>query len=184
MKNALILHGISNNHTGNWFPWLEGELTQKGYRVWTPDLPNPDMPNASIVNPFIFKNWKFDEESVIIGHSSGAVLALGILQSLPENVVIDSVYLVAGFTHPIGDFEGHRELFQPPFDYKKIQQKARKFVLFHSDNDPYIDISHGEKLRDLLDAQLVVMKRQGHFNLENSPKYTQFPKLLETILST
>lgn len=39
MKNALILHGAGNNHTGNWFLWLQEKLEKKDYKVWVPDLP-------------------------------------------------------------------------------------------------------------------------------------------------
>ena len=70
MKNALILHGLSSGHSGNWFPWLEKELNQNGYKVWVPDLPQADKPNIDRNNAFIFANWKFDNDSIICYHSS------------------------------------------------------------------------------------------------------------------
>lgn len=45
MKNAIILHGTLGSPRGNWFQWFKNELTKKGYKVWSPDLPNSDEPN-------------------------------------------------------------------------------------------------------------------------------------------
>ena len=99
MKNALILHGTANDSTRNWFPWLKMELEQHGYHVWAPDLPGSEKPNLKRYNKFIFSKWKFDKDSVIVGHSSGAVATLGILQSLPKGHTIDKALLVAGFAY-------------------------------------------------------------------------------------
>lgn len=180
MKNALILHGISNDHTGNWFPWLTSNLQKEGFEVFSPDLPRPERPNIERCNEFLFSHWTPNAESILIGHSSGAVEILGYLQALPMNIVVSAVYLVAGFTDPLGDEKS--ELFLHPYDYKKIRKSAKKFILFHSDNDPYVPLSHGEHLRDLLDAELIVIPGQGHFNLEKGPEYKEFPQLLGKIL--
>ena len=182
MKNALILHGTSGNSKENWFSWLDAELKKNGYHVWTPDLPHADKPNVQRYNKYIFPKWKFDKESILIGHSSGAVAILGILQDLPSNVVIDKAYLVAGFTDDLG-WDPLKELFLEPFNWKKIKTQARKFILYHSDDDPYVVLKYGEELRDRLNGELIVMSGQGHFNLEKGPQYKQFPELLEKILS-
>lgn len=181
MKNALILHGAANNSHGNWFPWLERELKERGYAVWVPDLPRSDKPNIRRYNDAIFAKWHFDEDSVLVGHSSGAVAILGILQELPKDIIVRKAILVAGFTDDLG-WESLRELFLAPFDWASIKKHARKIILFHSDNDPYVSLSHGEKLRDLLDAELIVMKGQKHFNISENLTYRQFPELLEKIL--
>jgi len=43
-------------------------------------------------------------------------------------------------------------------------------------------LSHAQYLKEKLDAELIVKKGQGHFNLEVGPQYKQFPELLEKIL--
>lgn len=85
MKNALILHDTGNDHTGNWFPWLKTQLKNKGYKVWVPDLPDADTPSTKRYNKFLLEenDWEFNDESLIIGRSSGAVAILGLLQELP-----------------------------------------------------------------------------------------------------
>jgi predicted alpha/beta hydrolase family esterase len=159
MKNALILHGTANNHTGNWFMWLKKELENKGYKVWVPDLPNSEQANVKRYNKFIFSNkdFSFNKETLIIGHSSGAVAILGLLQKLPQDVKINKAILVASFMNDFGDpdFSG---LFEEPFDFGKIKTKSKKIIFVHSDDDPYCPLSHAEYLSEKLNAELVVIK--------------------------
>ena len=80
MKNALILHGTDGKSTHNWFPWLKSELEGKGWKVWVPDLPEADKPDIERYNTFILSSdWEFNAQSVIVGHSAGAVEVLGLL---------------------------------------------------------------------------------------------------------
>jgi len=182
MKNALILHGTGNNHKGNWFPWLKNELEKKGYKVWVPDLPNSEQANVKRYNKFIFanKDWEFNNDSVIIGHSSGAVAILGLLQKLPDNVRVNRCILVASFMNDFGnpDFSG---LFEEPFDFEKIKTKSNKFIIVHSDDDPYCPLSHAEYFAEKLGGELIVKKGQGHFNLEKGPQYKKFPFILSLL---
>lgn len=181
MKNALILHGTFGNSKENWFPWLEKELRKIGYKVWTPDLPGAESPSILRYKAFIFPKWKFDNESVIIGHSSGAVAAFGLLQEMQQDVKIDTVLSVAGFTNDL-DWDPTRELFRYKFNWPLIRSRAQKFILFHSDNDPYVSLDHGKKLKKYLQGKLIIMKEQGHFSTSTDSKYTHFPELLEKIL--
>lgn len=182
MKNALILHGTGNNSQGNWFPWLKGELEKQGYEVWTPDLPLSDKPSIKRYNDFILGNgrWVFNDKSTLIGHSSGAVAILGLLQHLPEDVVVDTCILVGSFKDNLGskDFDG---LFEEPFNFKEIKKHAKHFIFIHSDNDPYCPLEHAKYLAKKLGGKLIIKKGQGHFNLEKGEEYKQFPFILELL---
>src|SRR3989338_4984017 len=98
MKNALILHGSGNNSLGNWYPWLKQKIENRGYKVWSPDLPNSEKPMKDVWLNAVFSNsqWEFNKESVIIGHSAGATLILRILEKLPTGTQINKAILVAG----------------------------------------------------------------------------------------
>ncbi len=181
MKNALILHGTGNNSRGNWFPWLKGELEKRGFNVWVPDLPASDKPNIKRYNDYILgRRWEFNDKTVLIGHSSGAVAVLGLLQHLPENVIVDTCVLVASFKDNLGsaDFNG---LFEEPFDFEKIKKHAKQFIFIHSDDDPYCPLDHAKFLAKKLGGKLIIKKGQGHFNLEKGPEYKQFPLILEVL---
>lgn len=184
MKNALILHGTSNNPNKHWFPWLKTKLEGHGYTVWIPQLPDADQPNMQKYNSFIFQHWKFSKETVLVGHSSGAAAILGVLQELPSDTVIDKAILVGGFTDDLGMKE-LTHLFNVSLDWPALKKKAKRIILYHSDNDPYVPLRYGEKLKKLLDAELIIMPGQAHFSTTTYPekeKYKKFPELLEKIL--
>lgn len=181
VKNALILHGTANNFQGNWFPWLKKELEKRDWQVWVPDLPQADNPSIKRYNQYIFsKDWQFNKNSVIIGHSSGAVAILGLLQHLPENIKVNTCILVGSFKNNL-EWEALDGLFEEPFDFKNIKKRAKKFVFIHSDNDPYCPLEHARYLSKQLDGKLIIKKNQGHFNLSKSSKYRRFPLILKIL---
>lgn len=181
MKNAIILHGTGNTPEGNWFRWLEKELQDKGYEVWLPQLPDAEIPDAKKYNHLLLNNgFDFNSETVMVGHSSGAVEILNLLQELPEGVKIKASFLVGAFKGPL-DKSSRSKLFPKPYDFEKIKEHCARFVFIHSDNDPYVPLSDAEFLTEKLGGKLVVEKGQGHFNLETGLQYKQFPLLLNLI---
>lgn len=181
MKNALILHGTKGSPKDNWFPWLKEELEKENYKVWLPQLPGSEEPKLTGYIKFILgnKNWKFSSESVIIGHSSGAITALALLNELPENTIIDTCILVAIFekNSPGGAWEPNVSLFDYTFDSEKIKKQSKRFILFASDNDPYCPLSYINNLAKKLNGKLVMVKAAGHFNKDFG--YAKFPLLLK-----
>lgn len=185
MKNALILHGTDGHSKENWFDWLKVQLQINGWETWVPDLPGANKPNIDKYNEFIFanKDWQFNKDSIIIGHSSGAVAILGLLQALPEDVKVDTCYLIGSFRNDL-KWDALSDLFLKPFDFEKIKTKAKKFVFIHSDNDPYCPLEHAEYLSKKLNGELIVKPGQKHFSVGTmGESYNQFPDLLNLILT-
>lgn len=185
MKNVLILHGAGNDSQGNWFPWLKKELEKKGYKVWVPDLPNSEKPIQKEWLETV-KDWEFDEESILIGHSSGATLILRILENLTAGIKVKKVILVAGPIDKgiIEKFWVYKEnITRNPFNWQKIISSSEEFVLIYSENDPYdCGIRHGKLLLEKVGGKLIIRKGEGHFNLEAGEKYKEFPEILELIV--
>lgn len=182
MKQALILHGTDATPASNWFTWLKEQLGQDGYKVWLPQLPNSDKPNTKTYNQFLLANqdFEFNDETIIIGHSSGAVEALSLLQHLLVDEKVKEVFLVSAFRDNLG-WDALKDLFIEPFDFEVIRTKADKFVFLHSDNDPYCPIEHAQYLAEQVGGELIVKSGQGHFNTEVRERYKAFPELLEII---
>lgn len=182
MKRVLVLHGTDGSSKDNWFLWLKRELEEKGFEVWVPNLPVSKKPNITRYNDFIFQNkrWIFDENTSIVGHSSGAVAILGLLQHLPEGTKVNTCILVGSFKDDLG-WEALNELFLEVFNFDLIKSRAKKFIFIHSDNDPYCPLEHAQYLSGRLDGELIVKKGQGHFSTGKNPEYTKFPFLLEVL---
>lgn len=185
MKNVLILHGTDGYPTQNWFEWLKTELEKENYKIWVPQLPDCNKPNISKYNDFIFtnRNWSFNKESILVGHSSGAVAILGLLECLPEDTVIDSCYLVGSFKDNL-NWDALDELFLKPFDFEKIRSKASKFIFIHSDDDPYCPLEHAKYLNGKVNGILILLRGQKHFSIGTAgEEYSKFPFLLDLIIN-
>ncbi len=184
MKKALILHGTSGSSQGNWFPWLKEELISKGFEVWCPDLPEPDNPSIERYNKFILENipFKFDKETILIGHSSGAVAILGLLEALPAATTVQASYLVGSFKNDLG-WDSLKQLFVKPFDFQQIKSKSRLWYFLHSDNDPYCPLEQAQYLHGQIGGDLIVLPGQKHFSIGTAgEQYKQFPYLFHLIV--
>lgn len=183
MKNALILHGTDGNSQENWFPWLQDKLEALGYQVWTPDLPGADKPNFDRYNEHILANpdFKINSETIIIGHSSGAVAILGLLQSLPPEQMVYACYLVGSFKDDLG-WDSLSDLFRQPLDFLAIAAHSRLWYFLHSDNDPYCPLDHARFLHSKIGGDLIVLPGQKHFSVGTfGQEYRQFPYLYHLI---
>lgn len=182
MKRFLILHGADGSPQSNWYMWLKGVLIGKGYEVWLPQLPDSHQPNTEKYNEFLLsnKNFIFDEDTILIGHSAGAVEILSLLENLQKDSCVGGAILVSVLKDSLGikSLEG---LFLKPFDFETIQSRCPEFIFVHSDNDPYCPLEHAEYFCEKTDGELVVYENQGHFNTEPGPKYKRFPEILEII---
>jgi predicted alpha/beta hydrolase family esterase len=182
MKKALILHGTAGSPKNNWFSWLKQELEKQGYTVWLPQLPHAEKPDPKNYTPFLLSkpDFQIDADTIIIGHSSGAVEVLHLLQSLPGKFAIKAAILVSAFKDDLG-WEALTALFTEPLDLERVKTRSKQFIFFHSDDDPYCPLEHAEYLSRQVGGELKIMPGQGHFNTEASPDYTAFPLLLTTI---
>lgn len=177
MKNALILHGTSANPQANWFGWLKSILELNNYKVWVPQLPNADRPDMKAYHDFIFgSDFEFDEQTLIIGHSSGAVATLSLLEALPDGQKIDTAVMVGVYRPELRAFSSRE-----PIDPEKVRSKARRLVFIHSDNDPFCPLEDAKYFADALGAELVVLPGRDHFSYELNTIHDKLPELISIL---
>jgi uncharacterized protein len=181
MKNAIILHGTLGSPAGNWFAWLKTELENKGLQVWLPQLPHAEQPSLREWADFVQEECPFaiKSETLIVGHSSGAILSLILAQQ--NDVLVGGVVAVSAFHDNSLQWEPNSRLFDVPFNWSAIQYNATELLFIHSNNDPYVPLAQAQYVAESCKAELIVIPGEGHFNLEQSPDYKTFPRLLEVI---
>ncbi len=170
---ALIFHGTMGSPDGNWFPWLQGELTSKGWGVDVPVFPTPEEQSL--------KNWigvvQGKDADLLIGHSLGATLVLRLTELKlinPTNAV-----LVSPVIQKINNEEYdllNSSFINDGFDWDKIKSAPTKLTVLHGDDDPYVPVDHARQLSDYIDAPLHIIKNGGHLNADAG--YTQFSEIL------
>lgn len=181
MKNAIIFHGTEGYPEENWFPWLKVELEKRGYQVSVPQFPSPPIVPAKIIEWWeVFKKYTPNEETLLIGHSLGGKFLLRVLEKLDKTIAGAFFISVPIGVQPILNNERDNAFTSNGFNWEKIRQNAKRFEVFHSDNDPYVGIANGQVLADKLGAKFNLIPNAGHFN--QAAGYINFPQLLERIL--
>ncbi|MBI2463545.1 serine hydrolase family protein [Candidatus Peregrinibacteria bacterium] len=178
MRNIFFIHGVNGNSRENWFPWLKEKLEAEGNRIFIPQFPTPKGQTL--------KNWLkafepyekyLNENSIVIGHSLGVTFLLNIL----EKHKVRAAFFVAGFTGHLGKQfdDGIKTFAQRKFNWDAIRSNAKHYVIFHSDNDPYVKLKKAEELAKNLGIKICLIKNAGHFN--EASGYTRFEKLFKKI---
>jgi predicted alpha/beta hydrolase family esterase len=170
----VIIHGAYGNPEENWSPWLREELSKLG-EVIAPEFPTPEGQTL--------ENWRnvfdeSDENTVLIGHSLGPAFILDLL----ERHKAKAVFFVAPFIDNIDDpafDEINKTFVNREFDWESIKKNCPKFVIYHSDNDPYVPLELAEKIANKLNVKINIIKDAGHFNTKAG--YNKFERLLEDI---
>jgi leucyl-tRNA synthetase len=148
--NYVLLHGFTGNPKKNFFPWLKNELEKGGAKVYCPELPNTNNPSEDEQIEYILKNTEFDENTIIFGHSLGAVNAMKIVEKL--NTKIAGLVLAGGFVAP--EFKDHERNYSDKynwnFDYEKIKKNSGFVSVLSDTNDDAVPIEQGRILHEKL----------------------------------
>ena len=180
-KKVFIIHWTEWHPEENWFPYLKEELSNNWYTVYVPQFPTPD--NQSLDN--WLKIWEIfrdlvDENTIFIGHSSGPVFILNLLEKL--DTPIKACYFASWFVSKIWNeyYDNLNETFiEKSFNWEKIKNNCKNFTLFHGDNDPYVSSERAEELAKLLNTTVNYVKWGGHLN--EAAGFKEFPQLLNKI---
>lgn len=179
-KNAIILHGTGCNPNSFWQPGIKKFLEDKGYFVWVPQLPDTDKPDLKKWLPLILKNGKFNQNTILIGHSAGSPFILSILENI--NVTIHKAILVAGYAQ-VKDEKDNPLILQKNYNWKKIKGNVKDIIFINSDNDPWgCNDKAGLYLFKHLGGTLIIREGEGHMGSDSFKQpYCKFP-LLEKLL--
>ncbi|PSH00755.1 MAG: hypothetical protein BRC30_01845 [Nanohaloarchaea archaeon SW_7_46_7] len=181
MQKAFIFHGTGAGQYDHWFPEIKKKLEEQEVEVAVPEFPTPEAQNLNNwLQVLEHEGLEIGEDTVLIGHSTGAAFILNILERIGFEV--EAVFLISGFTGPLNDerFDLLNKTFaEREFDFESIKASAGEIYVFHSASDPYVPLEKAGELVEDLDANFELVANAGHFNTESG--YIDFPELWEKL---
>lgn len=161
--NVVLFHGYAEIPEMYWLPWVHKRLEDEGYQVWAPTLPDPLKPDLKKwIKATAAQAKKWDENTIVIGHSMGGVLALRLLETVVKRRVRAVILVSAPFASTL-KFDWFMTFFGRPIDWAVTKTRAKSFVAIQSDNDPIVPADHAIRYQERLGARLVTTKSDGHF---------------------
>lgn len=173
---AIIIPGNGDdNPEDKWFPYVKNELEKIGIAVENNKYPDPMLARQEYWLPFI-KEQGADENTILIGHSSGAIAAMRFAE---ENKILGSV-LVGVYVSDLGNEDEKKSgYFDKPWNWKAIKENQKWIIQFSSTNDPFIPISEAREVNKQLNTQYHEYTDQGHFGGRENK--IEFPEMINAI---
>jgi hypothetical protein len=176
-RNAKIFHGTGGSPDNCWYRWLGRQLEQRGYQVEIPHYPELNREPIGAFLPRVLSRHRFEEQTVLVGHSGGAALLLAILEHI-ESPVAQAI-LVAGYMTPPN--LNAEPVLQARYDCEKIKRNVRDIYFVNSINDPYgCDDRQGRAMFNCLGGTQII-RDEGHFGSaeQDYPTFDLLDRLIQ-----
>jgi predicted alpha/beta hydrolase family esterase len=133
-----------------------------------PHLPGINVEPIAGFLPKVLNGFRFDDETVLVGHSGGAALLLAILEQV--EVPVAQAVLVAGYcTRPN---TAEEPVLKQDYDWTAIRAGVRDIYFINSREDPYgCDEHQGRAMFERLGGTQIV-RDDGHFGDYDQPYET------------
>lgn len=160
-----------------WYPWVERELTTLGCRVINRPFPDSVKARARFWLPFL-EELGADANTVLIGHSSGAVAAMRYAET---HRILGSV--LVGVCHTdLGDsFEAQSGYYAAPWQWQQIRDNQQFIAIYNSIDDPHIPIAEARHVAARLKASYFEFTDRGHFMEPTFPEVVDFVRRRLTV---
>ncbi|MFH1444014.1 MAG: alpha/beta hydrolase [Candidatus Peregrinibacteria bacterium] len=169
----IFLHGNSGEGVGHyWFPYAARKFRSLGLEVVAKDFPDARLARKSIWLPFLQNECHADSNSILIGHSSGAIAAMRWTE---KNKIFGSVLVGAYYTDTGEENERLSGYFDDPWDWEAIKRNQHWIIQFASVDDPFFPIEEPRLVSKELSTEYNEFTNRGHF-FER-----EFPELIEAV---
>ncbi|KAK3766214.1 hypothetical protein RRG08_017655 [Elysia crispata] len=158
----------------NWYGWLAKKLEDAGLTCLLRNMPDPVQARESVWLPFMEKELGCDQNTVIVGHSSGAEAAM----RFAETRKVHSLVLVSACMTDLGmESERVSGYYSRPWLWEEIKANCKvKVAQFGSRDDPFIPFEEQEQVATGLDSQFFQHTDKGHFMNSTFPELLKYLK--------
>ncbi len=170
---VILIHGNGGCTAADaWLPFVERDLGALGLEVVNRTFPDNVRARAAVWLPFL-REIGADAQTVLIGHSSGAVAALRYAETTE---IFGSV--LVGVCHTDLDDADERAsgYYDAPWQWDQIRRHQRWIGIFQSADDPVIPIAEARFVAARLGCSYFEHERRGHFT-DRAP----FPELVQFV---
>lgn len=173
----ILIHG-NGGGTGDglWFPRVKQDLEKLGLKVATPTMPDNMLARESEWLPYLDDVLHADENTIIIGHSSGAVAAMRYAEG---HKLYGSILIGACYTDLGDKDEKASGYYNRPWQWQKIKANQNWIVQFASTDDPWIPIAEARHIHEQLKTDYREYTDKGHFG--GDYEKTEFPEVVQVI---
>lgn len=176
--NVILIHGNNSGKAPGgsahdyWFPYAIRECTKLGLPVVAKDFPDPMLARKDIWLPFLMQECGANAQSILIGHSSGAIAAMRYAE---QHAILGSVLVGAYHTH-LGDAcERLSGYFDAPWGWQSIRRNQQWIIQFASTDDPYFPVEESRFVSENLGTEYYEYADRGHFF------QSEFPELVDAV---
>lgn len=161
MVKVIFIPGNGNSTTSdNWFPSAKQDLEAGGLEVIAATFPDPDLARESFWLPFLLDELKADRNTILTGHSSGAIAAMRLAE---KQQILGSVLVGAYYTDLGIENEKKSGYFNRPWKWDHIKNNQQWTMLFASQDDPWIPVEQPRYIHQQLNCEYHEYTDQGHF---------------------
>lgn len=174
-------NGCTNVLRSNWYGWLHQTLNAAGIECVVENMVDPHRARRQLWIPFIHDVLRADENTILVGHSSGAQAAL----RYTEEYKVRGVVLVSATFTDLGDSGERASGYYPlnnetenMYSFPAMRENCALWHQFHSNDDCFIPLAEAERIRNglgLTDEQFSMLPGRSHFF--DAP----FPELVDVI---
>ena len=179
MKNVkvILMHGNGGCSPHDyWFPYVKRELEKLDITVIARQFPDAILARDYYWLPFLQDELQADQNTILIGHSSGAVAAMRFAET---NKILGTVLVATMHTDLGMETETISGYYSKPWNWQDIKNNQSWIVQFASTDDPYIPIEEARFVQQQLQSDYTEYHDQGHFGMDVNK--TEFPEIVEAI---
>ena len=173
----IFIHGNGGSTPeDHWFPYVKDSLEILGFNVIARQFPDTALALSSSWLPFLKNELHADGNSILIGHSSGALAAMRYAE---QNKILGSILVAAMHTDLGIDSEKQSGYFDHPWQWNSIKKNQQWIIQFASTDDPWIPIAEARFIHHKLSTEYYEYTDKGHFSVY----YTKstFPDLVKAL---
>src|SRR6266403_6134272 len=127
MKIIFIPGNGGSKPTDHWFAYLKRKLEKYGITIIASEFPDNDLAREKYWLPFLKNELQADEETILVGHSSGAVAAMRFAE---KNRILGSVLVGVCYTDLDDEKEKISGYYNRPWDWEAIKNNQKWIMEF------------------------------------------------------